>query len=120
MKEKITRFVTAITHFFYRKGLQFTLLSTFTLVSVSAILLITAGYMRQFSLTTEQMTRTTSMEMLDQVNLNLDDYIHRLMGVSNTVYYKILKDGDISKNQSEINRELSLLFSANESILSTI
>lgn len=120
MKEKSKRLFASITQFFYRKGLQFTLLSTFTLVSVSAILFVTAGYMRQFSQTTAQMTRTTSLEMLDQVNLNLDDYIHRLMGVSNTVYYKILKDGDISKNQKEMTRELSLLFSANESILSTI
>lgn len=120
MRRKIRRLISSITQFFYRKGLQFTLLSTFTLVSVVAILFVTAGYMRQFSTTTEQMTRENSVKMLDQVNLNLDDYIHRLMGVSNTAYYKILKDGDTSDDQENMNRELSLLFSANESILSTI
>lgn len=120
MKVRLRRLIHLISQFFYRKGLQFTLLSTFTLVSVLAILFVTAGYMRQFSTTTEQMTRTNSVKMLDQVNLNLDDYIHRLMGVSNTAYYKILKEGDINENQVNMNRELSLLFSANESILSTI
>lgn len=120
MRQKISAQFARFTHFFYRKGLQFTLLSTFTLVSVSAILLVTIGSLRQFATTTEEMTKTTSVELLDQVNLNLDDYIHRLMGVSNTAYYKILKDNDISLDQTTISRELNLLFSANESILATI
>ncbi|MHC5269405.1 cache domain-containing sensor histidine kinase [Enterococcus sp. LJL98] len=120
MRMKFRQLMHAVTQFFYRKGLQFTLLSTFTLVSVVAVLFVTAGYMRQFSTTTEQMMRDNSLKMLDQVNLNLDDYLHRLMGVSNTAYYKILKDSDMSQNQDSRNRELGLLFSANESILSTI
>ncbi|MBM7709850.1 hypothetical protein [Enterococcus lemanii] len=111
--KKIKTGLTHLTQFFYRKGLQFTLLSTFTLVSVSAILLVTIGSLRQFTATTEEMTKTASVELLDQVNFNLDDYIHRLMGVSNTAYYKILKDNDVRFDQATISRELNLLFSAN-------
>ncbi len=118
--KKIKTGLTHLTQFFYRKGLQFTLLSTFTLVSFSAILLVTIGSLRQFTATTEEMTKTASVELLDQVNFNLDDYIHRLMGVSNTAYYKILKDNDVRFDQATISRELNLLFSANESILATI
>lgn len=120
MKRKIKQLYTSITQFFQRKGLQFTLLSTFTVVSIVAILIVTVGYTRQFSLKMEETTRKNNVDLLAQVNLNLDDYVHRLMGVSNTAYYKILKDADIAKNKTEVDRELSLLYSANESIVSTI
>ena len=118
--KQIKRLFNLVSQFFQRKGLQFTLLSTFTIVSIVAILVVTIGYTRQFSIKMEETTRNNNVELLDQVNLNLDDYVHRLMGVSNTAYYKILKDADIQKNQKEIDRELSLIYSANESILSTI
>lgn len=120
MKRKFKKRFRFVISFFERKGLQFTLLSTFTVVSIVAILVVTIGYTRQFSLKMEEATRNNNVELLDQVNLNLDDYVHRLMGVSNTAYYKILKDADVQKNQEEIDRELSLLYSANESIIASL
>lgn len=120
MKRKFKKRFRFVISFFERKGLQFTLLSTFTVVSIVAILVVTIGYTRQFSLKMEETTRNNNVELLDQVNLNLDDYVHRLMGVSNTAYYKILKDADVQKNQEEIDRELSLLYSANESIIASL
>lgn len=109
-----------VRDFFYRRGLQFTLVLTFTLASSLAILIVTMGYSRQFYSATEQIARTNSVNVIDQVNLSLDDYIHRLMSISTAAYFDVLKDADLSQDIQNISDGLNFLLETNDTMLLNI
>lgn len=114
MKKKPNLF-QKITAALQRKGLPFILSLTFTVVAVFAVFVVTVAYARQFSVTTEQLIKTNNQNIVDQVNVQLDNYIHNLMQISNTAYYDIIKETDIKKDKEIIAEQLQFLYKNNSS-----
>ncbi|UJF16314.1 sensor histidine kinase [Jeotgalibaca sp. MA1X17-3] len=114
MKKK-PKFFQKVTATLQRKGLQFTLSFTFTLVAVFAVFVVTVAFANQFSVTTEQLIKTNNQNIVDQVNVHLDNYIHNLMQISNTAYYNIIKETDIKKDEETIADQLQFLYKTNAS-----
>jgi two-component system sensor histidine kinase YesM len=100
--------------------MQFILSLSFTLVAVIAIVGITVFYSRQFDVSSQRIAENNSVNVIDQVNINLDNYMRDFMKLSDTAYYNILKVADISRDRGTIENELQLLLDTNENSLLSI
>ena len=56
--------------------------------------------------------------ILEQVNLNLDSYLRKMMKISDTIYYRGIKKKDLSSEN--INKEMDILYEANKDFLISI
>lgn len=108
--ERIRKLFRRLTVTLQGKGLQYTLSLTFTLVAVFAIVVVSLVYSRQFSITTKKLVQTNNQNIVDQVTIQMDDYIHNLMQISNTAYYNIIKETDILKDEETISEQLQFLY----------
>ena len=52
-----------------------------------------------------------SRRVLAQANLNLDSYLRRMMRISDTVYYRSIKNMDLTED--DLTGDLSLLYEEN-------
>lgn len=101
-------------------SLQTILSLVFTCVSVVVIVVISLNYSRQFSHSTEKLMASNSMTVLDQVNLNLESYLHSMMGISNAAYYNIIKDADMEKDDQAFQEKLAFLYKSHGSSVRNI
>ncbi len=67
---------------YYKKSLQFILSISFTLVSVTVMLIVTLGSSKRFTDSTEKLVMENNRIVLEQVNMNLDEYLHNMMSIS--------------------------------------
>ena len=59
------------------------------------------------------MTQANSEKILAQVNFNLDHYLRRIMRISDTLYYNVIKRDDLADLNDELWDGLNLLFEEN-------
>lgn len=104
-----------------RRSLQFTLSLTFTAVSVAVVIVVAMGYSRRFVDSAEKMAINNNKNVLNQMNQNLNNYLHNMMSISNTMYYSIIKNTDIEKDGiQKVADQMKLLYDANTSSLVSI
>lgn len=109
-----------IKKIYYKKSLQFILSISFTLVSVTVMLIVTLGFSKRFTDSTEKLVMENNRIVLEQVNMNLDEYLHNMMSISNVVYYNIIKGSDIGQAQKDIRDKMKLIYDANLTYLVSI
>ena len=54
--------------------------------------------------------------MLNQVNLNLDNYLHNMMRVSDSMYYRVIKNVDIDTDMESLTKDMGLLYETNRDL----
>lgn len=91
---------------------------TFTAVAVAGALFIGLSLTLRYSAVNQKLQAQASQQVLDQVNLSLDNHLRRMMRVSDTVYYRLLKNADLSEGLSA--ESLSLLYEENRDSLVSI
>ncbi len=112
MKEKITGYRGRLAKYFDTQNLQTTILLPFTVAGLCVILVMAAALYLRFGITAEDMVEEKNIQILEQTNQSLNNYLKQMMKVSDTVYYEILKQNDTE--QEDINRQLDLLYNANQ------
>lgn len=112
MKEKLTGCRVRLTKYFNNQNLQTTILLPFTVAGFCVILIMAAALYLRFGITAEDMVEEKNIQILEQTNQSLNSYLKQMMKVSDTVYYEILKQNDLAKE--DINRQLDLLYNANQ------
>lgn len=105
-------------HFFQKKSLQFTISLTFTAVAVIGMVMVAFSLSMRFISSSEQMAAADSTRMVDQVNLNLDTYLRNMLRISDSMYYRVIKNADLAADN--INEEMSLLYETNRDLLISI
>lgn len=106
---------------YQKKSLQFILSISFTLVAVIVMLTVAVGYSRRFVDSTEKLAINNNKNVLDQMNLNLDNYLHNMMSISNAMYYSIIKDADFGKGEiGKVSDQMKLLYDSNATYLVSI
>ena len=91
---------------------------SFTTIAALGVLIVGGILYMRFVQSTSRIVTENNIALIDQVNLNLDNYLRNMMKVSNTVYYKVIKDTNFSED--DISDELSLLYEANKDSLVSI
>ncbi len=96
----------------YRKmSIQMVLSLSFTAVAAAGMLLMSVSLIWRFSAVNEQLVAENSRRVLAQANLNLDSYLRRMMRISDTVYYRSIKNMDLAED--DLTGDLSLLYEEN-------
>lgn len=90
----------------------------FTLVAIVGMILIGTILYFKYTKELEEKVSENNVEILEQINLNLDNYLRKMMKVSDTVYYRGIKKKDLAKEN--IDLEMSLLYEENKESLVSI
>lgn len=91
---------------------------SFTVVSVLGMLFIGLSLSLRYSAVNQHNQSVASKQVLNQVNLSMDNYLRRLMRISDTVYYRILKNTDLSQELPVDS--FSLLYEENRDLVVSI
>ncbi len=101
-----------------RSSIQMILSASFTAVAVAGMLFLGLALFLRFSSTTNAQAAENSQRVLAQVNLNLDAYLRSMMRVSDTAYYRVIKDTDLAEDS--LTEPLELLYENNRDALVSI
>ena len=91
---------------------------SFTAVAVVGILFIGSSLVLRYSAATQQLQADASQKVLEQVKQSIDSHLRRMMRVSDTVYYRIVKNSDLTYGIASDG--LSLLYEENRDDLVSI
>ncbi len=100
------------------KNLQFVISVSFTLITVVGMLVLAIAMHSIYTRTAEEMAVEDNGQLVDQVELNLTNYLRNMMSISDSAYYSVIKNKDLSKEN--IDSELTILYEANRDNLVSI
>ena len=92
--------------------------ASFTLIAVIGMLTIGVIFYSTYIKSAEKQAIEDNMRLLDQVELNLTNYLRNMMRISDALYYNVIKDTDF--NDEKIEKEMNLLYEANKDNLVSI
>lgn len=92
--------------------LQTIIMIPFTLIGVCAILILAVGLYIRFTNTAKEMITGENIQIVDQANQSMNYYLKEMMQVSDSIYYHILKQEDISS--ADAKKAIELLYNANQ------
>ena len=118
MIRTITNNIFKIKMWYKLNSMKKVIVVSFTTIAALGMLIIGGILYLRFVQTTTNMVMDNNIALIDQVNLNLDNYLRNMMKISNTVYYKVIKDTNFSED--DISDELNLLYEANKDSLVSI
>ncbi len=101
-----------------KMSIQMVISLSFTAVAVVGMVFMGLSLSWRFSAGAEMLVEDNSQRVLSQVNMNLDSYLRRMMRVSDTVYYRVIKDADLA--QDDLMPGLELLYEENRDDLVSI
>lgn len=103
----------------YRKmSIQMVISLSFTAVAVVGMVFMGMSMYLRFSTITHNMAQDNSQRVLAQVNANLESYLHRMMRVSDTMYYRVIKNTDLA--EGDFREGMNLLYEENRDNLVSI
>lgn len=102
------------------RGIQPTIMITFSVISISIMLIVgVVLYMRFSTLSREEMVQSTE-KLMEQTGENLEDYLMSMRQISDAAYYNIIKENDFTSQEQDIRTGMHLLYEANKDNLQTI
>lgn len=102
------------------RGIQPTIMITFSAISISILLLIgLVLYSRFSSVFRKEMVQSTQ-KLMEQAGENLEDYLVRMRQISDTVYYNVVKENDFNGQAQAVQQGMNLLYEANDETLQSI
>ncbi len=120
MLRRLKHISQRIKHAYKKRSIQFTISITFTLVAVAGMILVAVILSARFINSTEKMVSDDNRRMLNQVNLNLDNYLHNMMRVSDSMYYRVIKNADIASDMEDLTKDMRLLYETNRDLLVSV
>jgi len=101
-----------------RSSIQMILSLSFTAVAVVGLVGLGLALFLRFSSSNNTQQAENSQRVLTQVNWNLDAYLRRMMRVSDTAYYSVIKNTDLE--DKSLSPALDLLYENNRDSLVSI
>ena len=95
---------------FPQKSLRVVIAVSFTALSVIGMLAVGIILYSTYTRNAEQQTMNDNMQLVNQVELNLTNYLRNMMRISDSLYYSAIKDTDFAVEN--IDKEMTLLYEA--------
>ena len=99
-------------------SIQMVISLSFTAVAVVGMVFMGLSLSWRFSAGTETLIGDSTQRVLSQVNMNLDSYLRRMMRVSDTTYYGVIKNIDLA--EGSLSAGMELLYEENRDSLVSI
>ncbi|MCR5673797.1 MAG: sensor histidine kinase [Lachnospiraceae bacterium] len=101
-----------------KRSLQWMISLSFTVISMVSIVAMAIAFYSHSINTIRENTIKENEQIVDQVSWNLNSYIRNMMGISDTMYYSVIKNTNLTNEK--INKEMNLLYEANKDNLTSI
>lgn len=101
-------------------GIQSTIMFSFSMISVSIMLIIAVVLYLRFSTSSRQETIHNTQRLMEQTGESLEDYLVSMRQISDTAYYYLIKENDFSGYAGDIQSRMNLLYEANRDSLQSI
>lgn len=118
MKRLINLISEKIKKYYNISSIQHIISISFTVVAISGMIVVALAVYLRYSNSTEEIISKNNKAILEQVNLNLDSYLRKMMKISDTIYYRGIKKKDLLTEN--INLEMDLLYEENKDYLINI
>lgn len=118
MKKLIDLISEKIKKYYKILSIQHIISISFTVVAISGMIVVGGAFYLRYSNSTEEIISENNKAILEQVNLNLDSYLRKMMKISDTIYYRAIKKKDLA--HENINLEMDLLYEENKEHLISI
>lgn len=103
---------------FSRFSIRSTIFIYFTVSALFAILLVGVSMHGRMSSQFSAEIRQENEAMIRQINRSVDSYLRTIMKLSDSLYYGVVKNADMSSDS--VNREFTLLYDNNKDYVSNI
>lgn len=100
------------------KSIQGTLMMAFTLVSVASMFFVSITLYQNSEYNSRKLATESSQEMLSQATEEFESYLKSMRLLSDTMYYSVLKETDLTRENGEDS--MSLLYAANKDNLVSV
>lgn len=104
--------------FFENTSIRYTIFIYFTVSALVAILLISMSLYWRLARQLTSTIREENQTMINQVNLSVDSYLRSIMKLSDSLYYGVIKNADLSSDP--VSSEFTLLYDNNKESISNI
>ncbi len=101
-----------------RRSIQLIISLSFTVVSIISISFMTLAFYTNYINTAREGAINNNEQIIDQVSWNLNSYLRNMMGISNSMYYNVIKNMDLTSET--MTEEMDLLYAANKDNLISI
>ena len=101
-----------------KRSLQWMISLSFTAISMISIVAMAIAFYSHSINTIRENTIKENEQIVDQVSWNLNSYIRNMMGISDTMYYSVIKNTNLTNEK--INKEMNLLYESNKDNLTSI
>ena len=118
MKEKALGLVERSKKAYKRRSIQLIISMSFTLVAILSMTFMGIAFYTHFINSSRESAVENNKQILDQVSWSLNTYIRNMMSISDTMYYNVIKNKDLTYDS--INTEMNLLYEANKDNLISI
>ena len=106
-------------HVWYRKmSIHMVVSLSFTALALVGALFLGLSLLWRFSADTQALMEDNSQRILTQINLNLDGYLRRMMRVSDTIYYSVIKNANLA--HEGVDEGMNLLYEENRGELVSV
>lgn len=102
------------------RGIQTTLMTAFSVISISIMLILGIVLYARFSALSRGEIIQSTTKLMEQTGESLEDYLISMRQISDAAYYNVIKDSDFSGQEQEIQEGLNLLYEANRDNLRSI
>ena len=106
--------------FFQRTSIRYTVFVYFTVSALVMILLIGVSLYGRLAGQLTDAIREENQTVINQVNLSVDSYLRTIMKLSDSLYYGVVKNADLSAEAETVNSEITLLYDNNKDSVSNI
>lgn len=101
-----------------RRSIQLTVTLSFTLIAILCMAFMAITTYSRFMTKSKEMVVENNRQLLEQTSWNLNSYLQNMMGISDTMYYNVIKTKDLTRES--ISAEMNLLYEVNKSNLISI
>lgn len=114
LRERLGRF----SRRYRERSIQNMISLSFTAVALVGMLFLAGSLYLRFFGFTQTIIRDNHRRVIEQVNVNLDGYLRNMMRISDTMYFRVIKNADFSSDS--IDKEMNLLYEVNRDSLISI
>lgn len=101
-----------------RRSIQLIISISFTIVSIVSMTFVTLALYTTYINKARETAIENNKQVIDQMSWTLNSYLRNMMGVSNSMYYGVIKNLDLTSDS--MNREMDILYEANKDDLISI
>ncbi len=101
-----------------RRSIQLIITISYTILSILSMTFMAFALYANYINTARQTAIDNNEQVVEQISWNLNSYLKNMMGISNSMYYDVIKNLDLTSDT--MNKEMDLLYEANRDNLISI